>query len=322
MALRFNPPPNWPPAEPGWTPPEGWQPDPAWGEAPADWQYWVEDDADDSASHAGAAGSASETGSSATGSSAASAAPAPMFGAGDSEPSGATTQNWTPIQAQGVPEKKGFFARFWWLTCLVLPLLLAILAAIALSFYFFKGDDEATADPSPSPSSSSSAPADPTTTSEAPSPTETAEPTPKEPLVKPDKNAEKKSVVTFSGSGEVVLSTRWSDGSDIKTSDGEPVDKPTSGTYLVVTVQTTSKSGKIHQNPLNVRVNTPYGGVVDVARTSYSQSDEAGLNTLDYDLEEGESGTMRILYDIKKVPDLTITWNGDKSGAKWAVPEK
>lgn len=43
MALRFNPPPNWPAPPEGFNPPAGWQPDPAWGPAPEGWQLWVED---------------------------------------------------------------------------------------------------------------------------------------------------------------------------------------------------------------------------------------------------------------------------------------
>lgn len=42
-AMRFNPPPNWPPAPPGWTPPPGWQPDASWPPLPPDWQLWVDD---------------------------------------------------------------------------------------------------------------------------------------------------------------------------------------------------------------------------------------------------------------------------------------
>lgn len=39
--MRFNPPPNWPPVPPGWTPPAGWQPDPSWPPPPAGWPLWV-----------------------------------------------------------------------------------------------------------------------------------------------------------------------------------------------------------------------------------------------------------------------------------------
>lgn len=42
--MRFNPPPNRPPAPPGWVPDAGWQPDPAWGPPPPGWQLWVPDD--------------------------------------------------------------------------------------------------------------------------------------------------------------------------------------------------------------------------------------------------------------------------------------
>jgi hypothetical protein len=41
--MRFNPPPNWPPAPPGWTPPPGWQPDPSWPPPPPGWPLWVPD---------------------------------------------------------------------------------------------------------------------------------------------------------------------------------------------------------------------------------------------------------------------------------------
>lgn len=42
--MRYNPPPNWPPAPEGWQPPAGWQPDPSWGPAPAGWSIWLNDD--------------------------------------------------------------------------------------------------------------------------------------------------------------------------------------------------------------------------------------------------------------------------------------
>lgn len=43
MPWRFNVPPGWPAAPPGWVPPEGWTPDPAWPPAPPGWQFWVEE---------------------------------------------------------------------------------------------------------------------------------------------------------------------------------------------------------------------------------------------------------------------------------------
>lgn len=42
MAVRFNPPPGWPPAPSGWQPPPGWRPDPSWPAPPPGWQLWVE----------------------------------------------------------------------------------------------------------------------------------------------------------------------------------------------------------------------------------------------------------------------------------------
>lgn len=43
MATRLNPPPGWPQAPQGWTPPQGWQPDPSWPAPPPGWNLWVED---------------------------------------------------------------------------------------------------------------------------------------------------------------------------------------------------------------------------------------------------------------------------------------
>ena len=59
MALRFNPPPNWPAPPEGFVPPAGWQPDPAWGPAPEGWELWVDDSA--SAASAPVAGSANDS---------------------------------------------------------------------------------------------------------------------------------------------------------------------------------------------------------------------------------------------------------------------
>jgi hypothetical protein len=41
--MRFNLPPNWPPAPPGWTPPPDWRPDPSWPPMPPGWPLWVPD---------------------------------------------------------------------------------------------------------------------------------------------------------------------------------------------------------------------------------------------------------------------------------------
>lgn len=41
--MRFNPPPNWPPAPPGWVPDANWVPDPSWPPPPPGWPLWVDD---------------------------------------------------------------------------------------------------------------------------------------------------------------------------------------------------------------------------------------------------------------------------------------
>ena len=41
----FNPPPGWPPAPPGWVPPEDWKPDPNWPPPPPGWIFWAASEA-------------------------------------------------------------------------------------------------------------------------------------------------------------------------------------------------------------------------------------------------------------------------------------
>src|SRR5215469_14023985 len=44
VAMRFNPPPGWPPPPDGFAPDPGWRPDPSWPPAPPGWQLWVTDE--------------------------------------------------------------------------------------------------------------------------------------------------------------------------------------------------------------------------------------------------------------------------------------
>ncbi|HEU0190489.1 MAG TPA: hypothetical protein VFR17_04365 [Mycobacterium sp.] len=41
--MRFNPPPNWPAAPPGWVPDSNWRPDPSWPPPPPGWPLWVDE---------------------------------------------------------------------------------------------------------------------------------------------------------------------------------------------------------------------------------------------------------------------------------------
>lgn len=92
MALRFNPPPNWPAPPEGFEPPAGWQPDPAWGPAPEGWQIWVDDSAETTP-----AGPSPSTGPAPSSVPATSSAP----GAGPAAPmaSSGADPAWAPTQA-------------------------------------------------------------------------------------------------------------------------------------------------------------------------------------------------------------------------------
>ena len=128
MALRFNPPPNWPAPPEGFEPPAGWQPDPAWGPAPEGWQIWIDDSAPSSGSAASAAGAATgadpawaptqavstaptgpsapvadPTGMSASAPSGDYAGQAPVGGASPYTANMDYAQSPTPFQGQGAP---------------------------------------------------------------------------------------------------------------------------------------------------------------------------------------------------------------------------
>ena len=143
MALRFNPPPNWPAPPEGFVPPAGWQPDPAWGPAPEGWQLWVEDSGDASPVSASAPGTsdpawaptqavqtgqsgpvADPTGQSASAPSADYAStglPAPMGSSAPGSPYAAEmnyAQAPTPFHGQGqsTPATGGGWGGCWWRT--------------------------------------------------------------------------------------------------------------------------------------------------------------------------------------------------------------
>lgn len=41
--MRFQTPPNWPPAPENWIPDPGWKPEPSWPTPPLGWRFWVND---------------------------------------------------------------------------------------------------------------------------------------------------------------------------------------------------------------------------------------------------------------------------------------
>lgn len=176
MALRFNPPPNWPAPPEGFVPPPGWQPDPAWGPAPEGWQLWVEDSAP-----AASAGSAPQAGSAeaawAPGQSAPSSPSAPVAdptGQSASAPSGdyaasaspyaanmdyaqsptpyhnqqpspgvsPQTAGWQPIDVgqNGSPDGKKPVTKQWWFWTIIAVVVLALV--IGLIVALTGGSDE------------------------------------------------------------------------------------------------------------------------------------------------------------------------------------
>ncbi|WP_080463262.1 hypothetical protein [Actinomyces gaoshouyii] len=179
MALRFNPPPNWPAPPEGFVPPAGWQPDPAWGPAPEGWQLWVEDSDDASPVSASGPGTsdpawaptqvvqtgrsgpvADPTGQSASAPSADYAStglPAPMGSSAPGSPYAAEmsyAQAPTPFHGQGQPAPAAGWQpvdvpggggaakpvyKQWWFFTLIGVLVIALIGG--LTWAFAGGDD-------------------------------------------------------------------------------------------------------------------------------------------------------------------------------------
>ncbi|WP_103062784.1 hypothetical protein [Actinomyces qiguomingii] len=222
MALRFNPPPNWPAPPEGFNPPAGWQPDPAWGPAPEGWQLWVEDSAPGAP-----ANSAPQTGSAAdagwaptqavpTGSSAPVADPT---GQSASAPSGdyagggspyAANMNYaqspTPYhnqqQAPGVsPQAAGWqpidvgqgappggnkpVTKQWWFWTIIAVVIIALVIGIIVALT--RGNDDN--DDSRASATSSSTASNDDSTSKPTEDDPTPEPTEDDPAPEPSKNA-------------------------------------------------------------------------------------------------------------------------------------
>lgn len=381
MAYRFNPPPNWPINEPGWTPPAGWQPDPEWGPAPEGWDFWVDDevqsaetqvtptpgsspahadegqDASPLAPEANAPAPASpyssdDYGYGNTGDNAVESAPghsagneqtfapehsAPEYEKMTSAPSAPSWQSAdNSVPAASDSGDKGFLARFWWIGCIIFIILGLIIAAIALiASMLFGNDGEPGASGSETPSA--------TATSNAPKPSPSqsttpaaSQPTPSAssasssasqgnatnvlPGPTPGANAETKEVTTFEGKGKLTMSTQWVSNDEIKKY-GEHITPSKSGQYLMVVAKLEVTEGQVFFNPLEPVVTTPYGGTLDYSTDTYSLTN-SGHETSISDVPAGTTASMAVIYDVKKVDGLTLTWSGDETGQSWKIPAK
>ncbi|SHE25990.1 hypothetical protein [Actinomyces glycerinitolerans] len=174
MALRFNPPPNWPAPPEGFNPPPGWQPDPAWGPAPEGWQLWVDDSAPGasagSAPQAGSAPVADPTGQSASAPSGDYAAGASPYAANMDYAQSPTPYHnqqatpgtspqaagWQPIDVGqgGTPGGQKPVTKQWWFWTIIAVVVLALV--IGLIVALTGGDDEPVARPTSTASSRTS----------------------------------------------------------------------------------------------------------------------------------------------------------------------
>ncbi|MDO5644886.1 MAG: hypothetical protein Q4G21_04235 [Dermabacter sp.] len=339
MAYRFNPPPNWPIQEPGWTPPEGWQPDPAWGPAPHDWNFWLDDDGSAAADAPGiegpggadiaAAGSAGSLAPSAGLPAAAPAAPSSYdYGSSEPRPAGgaAATQEYSGSAPEysapsapasysasgpgnGQEPPKGCVARFWWLGCIILAVLALIVGGIGLVTVMLLNNGSSTeSDPTPSAGTPTASPtADPSGSS---APTAAA----------PADGSATRDIYNYRGKGKVTITTEWISNDNLPASSYDGTIEPaTSGQYLAVTATVEATEGEVFFNPYEIEVKTPYGGLLDLSSNSYSQADGGLGGTVDY-LQPGTTATMRVLYDVPVNGGLVVQWDGDDSGQTWEVP--
>ena len=253
------------------------------------------------------------------------ASPAP-YGQGSpaqgyGSPSAADGAAWTASTGAGEPPKKGIVARFWWVGCialfLVVALIVAIIAVIAISG---SGDEQAGGGSTTSAEATTSeAPSEDATTDESEEPAdETVTPS-----VLPTLGAkpEAQDVVSSDGTGKITVTQEWIAADKLPSSYGGTVEPGENGDqYLVVTAQVEVTDGTLTLAPSNFSLTTPYGGDISPASATYGLKD-AGLDSGAPDeFAKGDTYTIRLLFDAKKAGGIKLVYDTFSDQYTWDVP--
>lgn len=182
----------------------------------------------------------------------------------------------------GEPQKKGIFARFWWLFgCVGLLVLAAIVALILIINAIANAGD----DPGPT-----TMPTDPIT-SQAPA---TADSTAG--VTTAAGAGDAVPVASRNGAGSVAITGEWV--GTLDTAYGAE-DLASHGEYLLLTVTLTADEGTVHSNPYAFPINYPDGREVTYLPRSFSIVGNEGLAEMD-EVRAGETAVFQLAYDTPR----------------------
>lgn len=251
----------------------------------------------------------------------------PSPGYGSANDSGQWTATTQPQQGQS----KGLVARFWWVGCIVLFLIAALIAGVigAVVLLGRGGGDDPAPDPTTSEQPSSEDPTDDPTPSDDPTedPTPSEDPTPASTptnLPTVDPNAESVAVASSSGKGTIKVDMKFMKPADLPSEYGGTVDPSplAGGDYLAMTAELTVEEGEMDFGSYHFEVTTPYGGKISPASASYGLKDAGvGLDAPD-SFKAGDTYSVRVLFEVEKAGGMQLVYNTFANEYTWPVPEK
>ncbi|MGP9681304.1 hypothetical protein [Brachybacterium sp. AOP3-A1-3] len=223
---------------------------------------------------------------------------------------------WTAATATGEAPKKGAIARFWWVGCIVLFLVVALIVAIAGGIYLFRDGPETAGGGGKTTTQEETTPEEEATSdSEEPA---SPDPTTDLPVIGDD--AEAKDIVGENGSGSLAVQMEWKKAEDLPSSYGGTVEPAKNGEYLVVTAEMTVTEGQMAFPSYFFQVMTPYGGAVDDSSEGYGLEASGRDYDTNYEFTEGESYTIVLLYDFVRAGGNTLQYDNYVDVYTWDVP--
>ncbi|WP_193104528.1 hypothetical protein [Brachybacterium sp. FME24] len=252
--------------------------------------------------------------------------PAPGYGQGSASdypaPPGYgqdSANGWTATTAPGEAPKKGVIARFWWVGCIVLFLVGALVIAVIGGILLFGGNDETAGGEGQTTTQEESADEEETTQEEeATEGAESPDPTTALPTIDP--SAEAKDVIGENGAGTVAVHMAWVPAEELPSMYGGTVEPSPNGEYLVMTAEMTVTEGQMDFPSFYFEVMTPYGGAVEDATETYALADSGLDYDSSYEFTKGESYTITKLFAPKRAAGMTLQYDNYVDVYTWDVP--
>ncbi|MGO2047856.1 MAG: hypothetical protein ACTH2X_11455, partial [Brachybacterium tyrofermentans] len=229
----------------------------------------------------------------------------------------ATDSGWTATTATGEAPKKGAIARFWWVGCIVLFLVVALIVAVVGGIFLFRDDSKTAGGDGETTTSQEETTPEEESTSDSEEPV-SPEPTTDLPAI--GDAAEAKEITGENGSGSLAVQTEWKKAEDLPSSYGGTVEKAKNGEYLVVTAELTVTEGQMAFPAYYFQVMTPYGGAVDESSESYGLANSGRDYDSSYEFTKGETYTIVLLYDFVRAGGNTLQYDNYVDVYTWDIP--